>query len=99
MCKFCDNRMNIINVEDAVEHKFAYCPMCGDALIACNEYFISLNGGGEIYWLTDLEEADDPDTMAYILSHASKDYLEHGSPVYRAVQIGTIQGYPKFVKH
>ena len=97
MCKFCDNRMNIIDFEDAVESKFAYRPMCGDALIECNEYFINL--GDEAYWLVDLDELSDPNTMAYVLSHVSPDCLETGVPVYRAVEIGKIQGCPQFVKH
>ena len=99
MCEFCENKRNITRLEDNAEISLKYCPMCGDSLTGYNEYFISINGGEEVYWVADLEEAAHSDTLAYLMSHSSEYHFEFGIPVYRAVQVGEIQGYPKFVKH
>ena len=99
MCDFCKNKRNITRLEDNAEMSLKYCPMCGDSLTDYNEYFISMNGGQDVFWIEDLDEASDPETLAHILSHSSQHCLETGVPVYRATLVGEIQGYPKFVKH
>ena len=99
MCEFCDSKRNIDDFEDTIENKIAYCPMCGDSLTDYNEYFISMSGGQEVYWIEDLDEASDPGTLAYIFEHTSSEYLNDGLPVYRAHAIGVIAGYPKFEKY
>ena len=98
MCDFCENKRNITRLEDDAEMSLKYCPMCGDSLTDNNEYFISLRGGEEVYWVEDIDEAAYPDTLAYVMSHSPQYNLEMGIPIYRAVQVGMIQGYPKLVK-
>ena len=98
MWEFCENKRNITRIEDADEISLKYCPMCGDSLTDYNEYFISMNGGQDVFWIEDLDEASDPGTLAYIFEHTSSEYLNDGLPVYRAHAIGVITGYPKFEK-
>ena len=99
MCEFCENKRNITRLEDNAEISLKYCPMCGDSLTDYNEYFISMNGGQDVYWIEDLDEASDPETLGYIIEHTSAEYLKDGLPVYRAHAIGVIAGYPKFEQY
>ena len=99
MCDFCDDKMNITNLECSTGKRVYYCPFCGDAMDDTNKYFISLRGGTEVYWVKDLHEAAYPSTLAYVMSNSPQYHFEIGIPIYRAVQVGMIQGYPKVVKH
>ena len=96
MCEFCDDKVNITNLECATGKRVYYCPFCGKALVKSNQYFIDLND--EAYWLVNIDELSDLNTMSYVLSHVSPDDLDAGVRVYRAVEIGTIQGCPQFVE-
>ncbi len=96
MCDFCETERNVTNLEENAGMTFSFCPVCGDSLVDYNEYFISLNGGQDIYWVEDLDEVSDPETLAYILEHTKATYMKDGIPVYRAHPVGVIQGYPEF---
>lgn len=96
MCEFCENKRNITRLEESAETQFSLCPVCGDSLVDYNEYFISLNGGRDVYWVEDLEEVSDPETLAYIFEHTEATYMKDGIPVYRAHPVGAIEGYPEF---
>lgn len=96
MCDFCKTKRNITELEDSAQMQFKYCPMCGDSLVEYNEYFISLNGGQDIFWIEDLDEVCDPETLSYIFEHTPPADMKDGIPVYRAHSVGIIQGYPEF---
>ena len=43
MCEFCDDKMNITNLECSTGKRVYYCPFCGDAMDDTNKYFIIMS--------------------------------------------------------